>query len=74
MKEILGTKYYSMKESAELMSIGRTNLYKMMNSGQIGKPIVFGRRPFFSEDSIVAFLKAMTGKTDDNGESKVVFP
>ena len=60
--EVLGIKYYSILEVAEMLSITRRSLMNYISNGRIvGKKI--GRLWYFTEEDIKAFL-------DDKGKRK----
>ena len=46
---------YSVGETLELLSIGRTSLYALVKLGEL-KPVKFGRKTLFYATDLAAFL------------------
>ena len=49
---------YSVQETAEILGIGRTNLYGLVSQGRIS-PVKCGRRTLFPAQEIAAFIAAL---------------
>jgi predicted DNA-binding transcriptional regulator AlpA len=49
---------YSVNETLDVLSIGRTSLYKLVNSGAL-KPAKLGKKTLFCSSDIAAFLTSL---------------
>jgi excisionase family DNA binding protein len=49
---------YSVSETAKLLSVGRTTLYQMMDSGRLRYVQIGGRKRIIPHDAISELLKA----------------
>ncbi len=52
---------YSVKETLELLSIGRTSLYALVKSGELN-PVKLGRKTLFLAHDLTNFLMRLGGR------------
>ncbi len=51
-------KLHSIKETLQILSISRTNLYNLVKAGKI-VPVKLGKRTLFTEDELTRFIGAL---------------
>ena len=64
MKEILGERCYTAQETADMLGISRWTVYARYKAGGIRGALI-GRRLYFAETEIRAFLRGGNVKTED---------
>ena len=58
---------YSVEEAASVLSVGRTSLYALIDSGQLER-VKIGRRSLVPADSIAAYVERLRAcETDEQG-------
>jgi excisionase family DNA binding protein len=54
---------YSVRETLELLSIGRTSLYDAVKRGELS-PVKLGKKTLFYSDDLVAFLVLLRRRSE----------
>jgi excisionase family DNA binding protein len=55
---------HSVEEAASILSVGRTSLYALIDSGQLER-VKIGRRSLVPADSIAAYVERLRDSVDD---------
>ena len=55
---------YSVEEAASALSVGRTSLYALIDSGQLER-VKIGRRSLVPADSIAAYVERLRARDED---------
>ena len=57
MKNDKNEKLLGFKELQEVIPLGRTRLYELINNGLLPQPLKIGKRSFFKNSEIQKFIK-----------------
>ncbi len=56
---------YTVNETIEILSIGRTSVYELVKTGEL-PPLKFGKKTLFATPDIVALLESRRGSGSQN--------
>ena len=60
----IGRVLYSVEEAASALSVGRTSLYALIDSGELER-VKIGRRSLVPADSIAAYVERLRARDED---------